>query len=128
MLTEHINGQGFLVFDIFAKIFVETYTIARYLCMVVLESINSSTTFRFENFTKELSVSKNLVTISPSKFLLLGIVFVFDICLNYGFCLDLELCLLFNLALVKYNKKLKLKFPYITSQKRGLVLNDMRFF
>ena len=69
MPTQHINGQGCLVFDIFINISTETYIMARYLCKVVLESINSSTTFRFAKFTKELRVSKNLVTISLRKVL-----------------------------------------------------------
>lgn len=70
MLTQHINGQGCLVFEIFVNLFAKTYIMAGYFCKVVLEAINASTTFLFEKFTKELRVSKNLVTISPSKVLL----------------------------------------------------------
>ncbi len=90
MLTQHINGKGFLVFDIFVNVFAETYIMARYLCKVVLESINASTTFRFEKITKGLRVSKNLVTISPSKVLLprhcccFGLVFKLWILFRFG--------------------------------------------
>ena len=51
MLTQHIKGQDFLVLDIFISIVTETYIMAGYLCKVVLESINVSTTFRFAKFT-----------------------------------------------------------------------------
>ena len=36
MLTQHINGQGCLVFDIFVNVFTETYIMVVYLCKMVL--------------------------------------------------------------------------------------------
>jgi len=89
MLTQHINGQGCLMFDIFVNVFAETYIMAGYLCKVVLEPINASTTFFFSKFTKELRVSKNLVTISPSKVLprhcfCFGLVFKLRLLFRFG--------------------------------------------